>query len=68
MKLSERLELIMPVRRPVSGAAWKRIRGEVLEAVSFWLSRSEEVFAAQERRILELEGLCTCKDVIIGEK
>ena len=57
MNIKESMEALLPVRRPMSGAAWKRMRAEVFTATAAWLAKSEQIFADQQARILELETL-----------
>ena len=60
------MEALLPVLRPMSGVAWKRIRAAVIEAAIEWdeikdsdnddLAVAEEVFQDQQARIVELES------------
>ena len=61
------MEALLPVRRPMSGVAWKTIRTEVLTCCSEWdgiligmnddEEAAEELFAKLQARIAELEQL-----------
>jgi len=66
MNIRESIEKILPIDRPLTKAAWKRIRCKALSCCDEWdeikdsdnddLAVAEEVFQDQQARIVELES------------